>query len=75
MLSFHLPFEEASILTMDGVGEWSTSSIAIGKRKNIEIKKEINFPHSLGLLYYAFTYYTGLGSFWRIQSYGSCTLW
>ena len=52
-------FDEAVILTMDGVGEWTTSSIAIGKGKDISIKKEIHFPHSLGLLYSAFTYYLG----------------
>ena len=53
------PFEEALILTMDGVGEWCTTSAAIGNRESIEIKKEIRFPHSLGLLYSAFTYHTG----------------
>ena len=53
------PFEEAVILTADGVGEWATTTIAIGKNHNLEIKKEIHFPHSLGLLYSAFTYYTG----------------
>lgn len=53
------PFEEAAIITIDGVGEWTTTSIAVGKNNNIEILKEINFPHSLGLLYSAFTYYTG----------------
>lgn len=53
------PFEEAVILTLDGVGEWATTSVAIGKGQKIEIKKEIHFPHSLGLLYSAFTYYTG----------------
>ena len=53
------PFEEALILTMDGVGEWCTTSAAIGNRDSIEIKKEIRFPHSLGLLYSAFTYHTG----------------
>jgi len=53
------PFNEAIILTMDGVGEWSTSSIAIGKGNKISLKKEIHFPHSLGLLYSAFTYYLG----------------
>jgi carbamoyltransferase len=53
------PFEEAAIITIDGVGEWTTTSIAHGKNKNIEIKKEIHFPHSLGLLYSAFTYFTG----------------
>ncbi len=53
------PFEEAIILTADGVGEWTTTSVAIGKKNNIEIKDEIYFPHSLGLLYSAFTYYCG----------------
>ncbi len=53
------PFKRAAILTLDGVGEWSTSSICIGDNKNIEIVKEIHFPHSLGLLYSSFTYYIG----------------
>ena len=53
------PFENAAILTLDGVGEWTTTSLAIGEKNNIEIIKEIKFPHSLGLLYSAFTYYTG----------------
>jgi len=53
------PFEEAIILTADGVGEWATTTVAIGKGNNLEIKKEIHFPHSLGLLYSAFTHYTG----------------
>ncbi len=53
------PYEEAVILTLDGVGEWATSTIAIGKENKISIIKEIHFPHSLGLLYSAFTYYTG----------------
>ena len=53
------PFEKAAILTIDGVGEWTTSSLALGNNKNIEIIKEINFPHSLGLLYATFTSYTG----------------
>jgi len=56
---FPSTFNEAIILTADGVGEWATSTVAIGKGNNIEIKKEILFPHSLGLLYSAFTYYTG----------------
>ena len=56
---FPSPFEEAIVLTADGVGEWATTTIALGKRNNLEIKKEIHFPHSLGLLYSAFTYYTG----------------
>ena len=53
------PFEEAIILTLDGVGEWATTTLGIGKGNKIEILKEIHFPHSLGLLYSAFTYYTG----------------
>ena len=53
------PFEEALILTMDGVGEWATTSVALGSGNKLEIIKEIHFPHSLGLLYSAFTYYTG----------------
>jgi len=56
---FPSPFEEAIVLTADGVGEWATTTVAIGKANNLEIKKEIYFPHSLGLLYSAFTYYTG----------------
>ena len=56
---FPSPFKEAIILTADGVGEWATTTVAIGKNNNLEIKKEIHFPHSLGLLYSAFTYYTG----------------
>jgi carbamoyltransferase len=53
------PFDEAAVLTLDGVGEWATSSLAIGRGNKLEIQKEIHFPHSLGLLYSAFTYYTG----------------
>ena len=56
---FPSPFDEAVILTADGVGEWATTTVAIGKNETLEIKKEIHFPHSLGLLYSAFTYYTG----------------
>jgi len=56
---FASPYEEAAVLTMDGVGEWATTSLAIGRGNNLEIIKEIHFPHSLGLLYSAFTYYTG----------------
>ena len=56
---FPSPFEEAVVLTADGVGEWATTTVAVGRGKNLEIKKEIHFPHSLGLLYSAFTYYTG----------------
>jgi carbamoyltransferase len=53
------PFEDAAVLTMDGVGEWATTSAAMGSGKNLEVFQEIHFPHSLGLLYSAFTYYTG----------------
>jgi len=53
------PFESAAVLTMDGVGEWPTTSLAIGSGSQLEIVKEIHFPHSLGLLYSAFTYYAG----------------
>src|SRR5262249_10832850 len=53
------PFEEAAILTMDGVGEWATSSIGFGRGREITLLKELRFPDSLGLLYSAFTYYTG----------------
>ncbi len=56
---FPSPFEEAAILTMDGVGEWTTASIGIGRGNDIEILKELHWPDSLGLLYSAFTYYTG----------------
>ena len=56
---FPSPFEEAVVLTADGVGEWATTTVAIGKGNELEIKKEIHFPHSLGLLYSAFTYYSG----------------
>jgi carbamoyltransferase len=53
------PFEDAVVLTMDGVGEWATTSAAVGSAENLEVFQEIHFPHSLGLLYSAFTYYTG----------------
>lgn len=53
------PFDEAIVLTLDGVGEWVTTSMAIGRGNKLEVVKEIHFPHSLGLLYSAFTYYTG----------------
>ncbi len=56
---FPSPFDEAVVLTMDGVGEWATTSAAIGKGSDLKVIKEILFPHSLGLLYSAFTYYTG----------------
>ena len=53
------PFHEAVVLTMDGVGEWATTSVGVGRGADLEITREIHFPHSLGLLYSAFTYYTG----------------
>ena len=53
------PFESAAVLTLDGVGEWTTTSLAIGSGKDLKVVREIHFPHSLGLLYSAFTYYTG----------------
>jgi carbamoyltransferase len=56
---FPSPFDEAVVLTMDGVGEWATTSAAIGRGNTLEVVQEIHFPHSIGLLYSAFTYYTG----------------
>ncbi len=56
---FPSPFEEAAVLTLDGVGEWATGSIAMGRGREIEMLKELRFPHSLGLLYSAMTYFTG----------------
>ncbi|MBN2411279.1 carbamoyltransferase [candidate division KSB1 bacterium] len=56
---FPSPFQEAAFLTMDGVGEWTTTSFGVGRDNKIEIDSELHFPHSLGLLYSAFTYYTG----------------
>jgi carbamoyltransferase len=56
---FPSPFEEAAVLTMDGVGEWATTSLAIGHGNTLNVKNEIHFPHSLGLLYSAITYYIG----------------
>ena len=53
------PFEEAAVVTIDGVGEWATSSIGVGRGNNLELLRELRFPHSLGLLYSAFTYFTG----------------
>ena len=53
------PFDSAAVLTLDGVGEWTTTSLAIGQGSDLQVVKEIHFPHSLGLLYSAFTYYTG----------------
>jgi carbamoyltransferase len=56
---FPSPFDAAAVLTMDGVGEWTTTSLSIGRGRTLQVIKEIPFPHSLGLLYSAFTYYTG----------------
>ena len=56
---FPSPFKDAAVLTMDGVGEWATTSLAHGHGNKLEVLREIHFPHSLGLLYSAFTYYTG----------------
>jgi carbamoyltransferase len=53
------PFSRAAVLTMDGVGEWTTTSLALGEGRDLKVMREIHFPHSLGLLYSAFTYYTG----------------
>jgi carbamoyltransferase len=53
------PFDNAAVLTMDGVGEWTTTSLAVGNGRDLKVIREIHFPHSLGLLYSAFTYYTG----------------
>ena len=66
---FPSPFSEAAVLTMDGVGEWATTSLAVGSGNALQLVKEIAFPHSLGLLYSAFTYYCGFkvnsDSAWR----------
>ena len=56
---FPSPFQNAAVLTMDGVGEWATTSLAVGSGNDLKVTKEILFPHSIGLLYSAFTYYTG----------------
>jgi carbamoyltransferase len=56
---FASPFSESAILTLDGVGEWTTTSAGYGKNNTLDLRREINFPHSIGLLYSAFTYYTG----------------
>ena len=53
------PYDQAVVLCMDGVGEWATTSVSIGRGEDLEVVKELHFPHSLGLLYSAFTYYTG----------------
>ena len=56
---FPSPFDEAAIITLDGVGEWTTSAWGVGRGNHVELRQEVRFPHSLGLLYSAFTYYTG----------------
>src|SRR3954467_9728959 len=56
---FPSPFDEAAILTLDGVGEWSTTTMGVGRAHRVSLTKQIQFPHSLGLLYSAFTYYCG----------------
>ncbi len=56
---FPSPYEEAAVICFDGVGEWATTTWGVGKGNRVEIKEQISFPHSLGLLYSAFTYYTG----------------
>ena len=56
---FPSPYKRAAVLTLDGVGEWTTSSLAVGNGRSLKVIKEIHFPHSLGLLYSAFTYYLG----------------
>ena len=53
------PFQNAAVLTIDGVGEWATTSLSLGRDNSLEVIKEIKFPHSLGLLYSAFTSFTG----------------
>ena len=69
---FPSPFEEAVVLTMDGVGEWTTTSISIGRGHTLEPLREIHWPHSIGLLYSAFTYYTGFKvNSANISSWGS----
>lgn len=57
------PFEKAAIVTIDGVGEWATCSVGLGTGSDIELLEEIRYPHSLGLLYSAFTYYCGSGEY------------
>ena len=69
------PFEEAAIVTVDGVGEWATTTIGHGQGNKITTLQELHFPHSVGLLYSAFTYYTGFAvNSWRGQVYGAGAL-
>jgi carbamoyltransferase len=56
---FPSPFDEAAILTVDGVGEWATATVGVGRGNQVQLLRELQFPHSLGLLYSAFTYYCG----------------
>src|SRR5690606_10750455 len=64
------PFDEAAIVTMDGVGEWATTSIGVGEGNELRLLREIRFPHSLGLLYSAFTYYSGEYKLMGLAPYG-----
>ena len=66
---FPSPFEDAAILTLDGVGEWATASYGMGRGNRIRLLGEMRFPHSLGLLYSAFTYFTGFKVNWGIQAW------
>ena len=72
---FPSPFNESIVLCMDGVGEWTTTSAWIGKSNKLKLLWEMRFPHSLGLLYSAFTYYCGFKVNWRIQTNGISPLW
>ena len=71
---FPSPFTRAVVLTMDGVGEWATTSVALGDDRELTTLKELQFPHSLGLLYSAFTYYTASRSTGRVQVMGLAPL-
>jgi carbamoyltransferase len=74
---FPSPFEEAAILTLDGVGEWATAGYGMGRENRIELTHELHFPHSLGLLYSAFTYFCGFrvnSDEYKLQADGSCSL-
>lgn len=75
---FPSPFEEAVVLTMDGVGEWATTSVGLGRGNHLEMTKEIHFPHSLGLLYSLFRLYPLhrlQGQLRRVQGHGAGSLW
>ena len=70
------PFESAAVLVMDGVGEWATTTMGRGCGSEVELLKEIRFPHSLGLLYAAFTYYLGFKvNDGEYKVIGACALW